>query len=214
MERKWNVSNIIIGILVTLFLISFGVFAAVQFRPLYYFDVDFLNIPAASGLSKELILENYNALIDYCSPFYYGSLVFPSIPASPSGIGHFEEVKVIFHFFFYLGCACLVLLIPLVFRKVKRKEWGFFLVSSVVSIVLPAVVGIGCALNFDRTFVIFHKIFFRNDDWLFDPVLDPVITILPQDFFLHCALFIAGMVLFGSLLLFLAYRIAKRSLVR
>lgn len=46
----------------------------------------------------------------------------------------------------------------------------------------------------------FHKIMFRNDYWLFDEALDPVIKILPDAFFFHCAVMIILLILFGSLL--------------
>lgn len=39
------------------------------------------------------------------------------------------------------------------------------------------------AVNWEAVFIMFHKIMFRNDYWLFDEALDPVITILPDTFF-------------------------------
>ena len=44
---------------------------------------------------------------------------------------------------------------------------------------LPIVV------NFEGSFVLFHKTMFNNDYWIFDPNLDPVINILPEEFFFH-----------------------------
>lgn len=206
MNHKKYLTNILIGLLFTLLLISLGVFLAIHFRPLYYFDIDFLNIEAESGFSREIILKNYNALIDYCSPFFYGPLTFPTFLASPGGIRHFAEVKVIFNTIFYLGLLSIFFLIPLVVVKARKKETGFLLASSLMSIFLPLVVGLGCAINFDAAFVIFHKIFFRNDDWIFDWYTDEVIRILPETYFLHCALLIIGTVLLGSLFLYLCHR--------
>ena len=53
---------------------------------------------------------------------------------------------------------------------------------------LPAVLGIIVYAAWDEAFNLFHHAFFRNDYWIFDPAVDPVITILPDRFFLHCAL--------------------------
>ena len=47
------------------------------------------------------------------------------------------------------------------------------------------------AIDFNKAFVLFHKLFFSNDDWLFDPATDEVITILPEEFFMQCAVLIA-----------------------
>lgn len=200
-KKNFKYLDIFIGILFTFFLISFGLFVAIHFRPLYYFDIDYLNIVEQSGLSKEVILENYNTLIDYCSPFFKGELIFPSLAQSPSGTSHFVEVKNIFNFFFYLGIICFTILIPIIIYKYKKKDVSYLFISSLTTIILPTLVGICCAINFDKTFVLFHKIVFQNDDWLFDPQLDQVITILPETFFLHSALIIIAVVLIGSLLL-------------
>lgn len=210
MKSRFKPSDILIGIIFTLFLISFGVWLAVHFRPLYYFDVDHLNIPEYSGYSREVVLENYNALIDYCSPFYSKSLHFPTLPASESGISHFAEVKVIFNVFFYMGILCLLLLVPVVIYKHRKKDISYLKASALTSVILPAAVGGACAVNFDKAFVVFHRIFFRNDDWLFDPAADPVILILPETYFLHCAVLIIGTVIAGSLILYLVYRLGLK----
>ena len=41
---------------------------------------------------------------------------------------------------------------------------------------------------------------FSNDYWLFDPAADPVILILPDGYFLQCAVLILVLVFIGSLL--------------
>ena len=56
-----------------------------------------------------------------------------------------------------------------------------------IIIILFAIVSI----NFEKAFVIFHKIFFAGkDNWTFDPRFDEIITVLPQEFFMNCAIFI------------------------
>lgn len=62
---------------------------------------------------------------------------------------------------------------------------------------LFVIVGGLAALDFDRAFTVFHTIFFPGkDNWLFDPATDPVILILPEEFFRSCALLIlAGLLL-------------------
>ena len=47
------------------------------------------------------------------------------------------------------------------------------------------------ALDFDRAFVIFHRVFFPGkENWIFDWQTDPIILFLPQDFFRNCAILI------------------------
>lgn len=207
--KKFKKSDILIGIIFTFLFISIGVIAAVNFRFLYYFDVKNLNIAETSGLNKEVILDNYNALIDYNSPFFKGNLEFPSLPSSREALQHFKEVKNIFVSFYYIAAASLILSIGIIIYKIRKRDTSYLMVSSVTVLVVPIIAAIGCALNFDATFVIFHKIFFRNDFWLFDPTTDPVITILPDTFFLHALIVIILTVIIGSIILFLCSRRAN-----
>lgn len=200
--KKFKPTNILIGILFMLAFISIGVVASLNFRFIYYLDINLLDIPQTSGYSREVILENYNALIDYNSPFYNGELEFPSLPASTSGIIHFKEVKNIFVSFYYIGIVSILTLAFIIYHKNKQKDYRYLRVSAITVLVVPLITAVGVLLNFDATFVFFHKIFFRNDYWLFDPVTDPVINILPDTFFLHCLIVIIVFVVIGSMSLF------------
>jgi len=203
--KRWKITDFIIGIIFTLLLISLAVVITINFRPLYYWDVKALNIETTSGYSKQEILQNYNALIDYSSPFYQGSLSFPSLPASEYGLQHFKEVKDIFTFFYILGAITLVIGIAIIVYKHRKRDYHYLLVSSICAVVIPLFVTLALAIDFDTSFVIFHKIFFNNDYWIFDPATDPVIKILPDTFFLHCALLIILLIITGSIILAIVY---------
>lgn len=208
--KFFKTTDLLIGLVFTVLLLSLGIVFTINFRPLYYLDVKLLNIPETSGYSKEEIIENYDALIDYSSPFYKGKLSFPSLDASPSGIQHFEEVKDIFVAFYWLGAISIISALAIIIYKSRIKDISYLLVSSITAIILPLVVGCLLAIDFDRAFLIFHKIFFSNDYWIFDPLIDPVINILPATFFLHCALLIIAFIIIGSLIMLLIYLYLKR----
>lgn len=209
--KSFKVSDFIISIVFTLLIISLGVIFTVNFRPLYYFDLGFLSISERSGYDVDLIKRNYDALIDYNSPFYKGELNFPDLDSSPQGLQHFVEVKDIFMAFYFIAFFAIIACILIIIYKRKQKDYKYLLVSSVSAIVIPIVVTIIAASNFDRTFVLFHKIFFRNDYWIFNPKLDPVINILPQTFFMHALILIIVFILLGSLALFAAYKILNKN---
>lgn len=204
--KQIKFTDLIIGLIISLFLISIGVIAAINFRPLYYFDINHLDIVEISGYNRDDIIANYDALIDYNSPFFKGQLSFPTLPSSPEGIQHFKEVKDIFISFYILGLSTFFFALLIVIHKKKIKDYTFLLTSSFTAIILPVLVGLFVAIDFDKAFVKFHKIFFNNDYWIFEPSKDPIILILPDIFFLHSALLIMFIVLVGSLSLFLAYR--------
>lgn len=197
--RRFKITDILIGFIFTLMFISIAVIITINFRPLYYLDINLLHIPETSGLSKEVIRENYDALIDYSFPLFQGPLQFPTLPSSENALIHFAEVKDIFTSFYILGMITLVLGIIIIVQKRKSKDISYLLVSAITAVVLPLILAILLAINFDRAFVLFHKLFFRNDYWLFDPITDPVITILPDSFFMHCALLIIVIVILFSI---------------
>ena len=199
----FKLTNILIGILFTLFFISLSVIIILNTRSLYYNSIDRLELEQYSGLERETIIENYDALIDYCSPFYQGELEFPSLASSESGTSHFAETKVIFVSFYYIAAITGVLLLFIILYKKKHRDTSYLRTSAITVIVLPSIIGIATALNFEKTFLLFHKLVFRNDDWLFDPTTDPIINLLPEEFFMYCAIGIVSLVLIGSIILFL-----------
>lgn len=203
-------TNILLALAYMLFIITFSVVVVLHFRPLYYSDIDRLGIQESSGLSTEKIRENYNSLIRYNSMFNYDELEFPDLPMSEKGKIHFEEVKDIFVVVQY---TCILMFFMIVLGtswKSYLKDCGYLKIASIVTIVIPLILGILIALNWETFFVTFHHIFFRNDYWIFDPAKDPIITLLPDAFFMHAAMAILGLVVFGSVVCYGAFFLLHR----
>ncbi|SHO52089.1 TIGR01906 family membrane protein [Anaerocolumna xylanovorans] len=209
--KKFKFTDIGIGLLFALFFLSAGVILAVNFRPLYYFDIKNLDIAKTSGIEASVIKENYDALIDYNSPFFKGELEFPTLPSSAPALEHFKEVKSLFLSFYFICGVIAVLLLIIILYKKKIKDYSYLVPSAVTVLVLPLLVALACAVNFDKLFIVFHKIFFRNDYWLFDPATDPIINLLPDTYFMHCLLLIIAIILLGSFCLFFVSHIIRKS---
>ena len=82
MKKICSPLNILLALALTLFIISAAVVVTLNFRPLYYLDVDLLHIAETSGLPRAEILANYNTLIDYTSISGTKELVFPTLAMS------------------------------------------------------------------------------------------------------------------------------------
>lgn len=71
-------------------------------------------------------------------------------------------------------------------------QWG-----SIIFLVIGIVISSLFASDFTRYFTLFHRIFFHNDQWLFDPAVSRLINIVPEPFWssiaLRCALFFVGL---------------------
>ncbi|MBQ9766719.1 MAG: TIGR01906 family membrane protein [Lachnospiraceae bacterium] len=198
-----------LSLVLTLLIIGVSVIGTLAFRPLYYADMEKLHIAEESGYSKEQIRENYDALIAYNMAWEDGELSFPTLPMSETGKIHFEEVKEIFDFFKYLAVFGGVFGLVGIVVMARLKEYRYLKMTAIVSCALPVVLALLVAAFWDQVFVIFHELFFNNDYWIFNPSTDPVITILPDEFFMHCALMIFGGVLLGAVVCMVVYSVIK-----
>ncbi len=198
-----------LALILTLTIIGISVVGTLAFRPLYYHDMKTLEISAYSGYPEAEIRENYDALIDYNMAWKDGNLEFPTLPMSENGRIHFEEVKEIFDIFKYLAVFGSVLGVAGIVFMVRKKEYRYLKMTAIVSFGLPVILGILVALFWDKVFVIFHELFFNNDYWIFDYRTDPIILLLPDEFFMHCAFLIFGGVLFGAAVCLGSYMVLK-----
>lgn len=203
---SYSKKDILTSISFMIFIISFAIVFTVFFKPLYYSDIYRLGIDISSGLSIDAIKENYDILIQYQSIFYQGPLIFKDFVMSQSGKIHFEEVKLIFEMIQILMAVSLCTTIFLIYQQYKKKEFRFLKLTAVITVVIPCIIGALAAIDFNQAFVMFHQIVFRNDYWIFDVTTDPVITILPETFFMHCFMMIIVVVLICVLICYISYR--------
>lgn len=210
MMKKQLAFQTVTALILMLCILSLAVTLTLHFRQLYYFDIDYLHISEQSGIPADEIRLNYDALIDYNSFFGPDTLQFPTLAMSETGRIHFEEVKVLFLAFEKMLAVTLVLSVLCAYLCARKaKSWLFLKLTSIFTVTIPAVLAVCIGLNWDMAFVTFHHIFFQNDYWIFYPDQDPVITMLPDTFFLHCAVMILALVVLGSVLCGVLYHRLK-----
>jgi integral membrane protein (TIGR01906 family) len=212
MTKNMNrITTIILSIALSLFLISLTVKLTLSFRQLYYYDIENLNIAKDYGMKKEVIIKNYNILIDYLQDKNISKLNMPDFPTSREGEIHFVEVKNIFMNFNILFYITGIISLVGTFLKLKYKDSKFLKWSSFGLLGIPVILAVPFGIDFDKSFTAFHKMFFNNDYWEFDPVKDPIINVLPQELFLHNAVIILALLAVFSIVLYVAYRRMKHT---
>ena len=213
-QMKHKVFNIAAALIAAVCVICISVTAVVLARPLYYWDTDNLQIPETSGYSREICIENYDALIDYNLIGGSEKLVFPSFSMSEQGEIHFAEVKEIFITMQVISIAGIILFAGfMLYRKlhgVPREGTLWMRFTGIVLLSAVVLIGLAMTIDWQWSFEFMHKVFFDNDYWLFDPKYDPVITILPDRFFLHCGILIVLISVTQSALLEWGYRRMNR----
>ncbi len=206
--------QILLGLVTAVFLISISVVLTLNAGFLYEADIDNYALEASTGLSREEIRANYRTLIEYNNLGGPETLEFPTLPMSESGRIHFEEVRRIFQAIEYAAIFCGIGAFLGILAAERKKLLEYRLWTGVITIALPALCGIYAAVAWDSLFVVFHQVVFHNDYWIFDAATDPVITILPDGYFLHCLVMIVCLALAGAAAFLIWYAVGRRRAIR
>ena len=194
---KNGIFTFLTGFLIAILIITVSIGLPIYVRPFYYYQIDALNIEEYSGADRETIIEAYDELLDYLTipgnEFKTGKFKY-----SESGKAHFVDCKVLFDLNLYalitavLGLAILFILnISGCFKLCRPFGKHVMFSSGLFTLGGFAVIGGLAATDFDRAFTIFHQLFFPGkSNWLFSWWEDEIIRILPQDFFMNCAILI------------------------
>ena len=198
-----------------LFLLSLAILVTIYLAwILYPFEISWLNLTNRVHLKSDIIQYNFHILMDYLTNPFNPVLEMPDFPSSESGLHHFVVVKGLFHL--AQGVAIVTLPIFYLFWKqvIQKGFLSLYRRGLLIMLSLPLVLGlVGVFIGFEQFFTLFHQILFIGDDtWLFDPAKDPVILILPEDFFLHAFLlfFCLYELIFGFVYLLSWKKLPKR----
>ncbi|WP_125583832.1 TIGR01906 family membrane protein [Levilactobacillus cerevisiae] len=185
-------------------LITLSIFLTINAVWLYRLDIHWLDISQTVQMAPHKIMHNYYQMLGYLELPWVTDLKMSNFPTSYTGMIHFHDVK---NLFLLNNVVLLVSLTPagLYLRGLHRRseQWRLLRPTQIAAGV-PLVLGAMLAVNFNGFFIAFHEVLFRNNDWIFDPDLDPIINALPDTFFLHC--FIMAFVLFEAGLGWLYWR--------
>ena len=160
---------------------------------LYPMEISYFNLPDKVYLKAETIQYNFNILMDYLTNPFSQKLVMPDFRSSTAGLHHFQAVKYLFH----LAQAIFLVTLPALiffFKEVIKKGFlGLYRRAFLLISILPLVLaGLAFLIGFNNFFTLFHQVLFVGDStWLFDPAKDPVIWILPEEFFMHAFILFA-----------------------
>lgn len=183
MKTKLTMIGMVVFLLtVSILLTIYGAWLA------YPLEIGILGLEKIVYMKADEIVYNMGILMNYLTNPWQQVLDMPSFSSSADGLKHFRDVKYLFHLvqlLFLISLPSVYSFVQTIFKKGYGK-----LVQPVFfgAGVLPIGVGLlGLVLGFDQFFVLFHQVLFPGDTtWLFHPNTDPVIYILPQEFFLHC----------------------------
>ncbi len=206
--------TVIFVVALVLFMLTFSIGLPIYCRFFYYIQIKTLNLPAEAakyGIEADYsqIKTAYDQILNFCT---LPNQTFRSgiFKMSESGISHFADCKALFGLnLAVMICSGIVTLALVLLNNFKvitlKRPLGHraYLLSACIALALPVIIGALAAINFDRAFEIFHGVFFPGKtNWTFDPYHDQIITVMPQQFFVNCAVIIGvGLITFSSALI-------------
>ncbi len=188
---------IVFAAAVMFFILTFSIGLPIYCRSFYYAQIDSLELPEQTGFSDSVIREAYDELLDYLTrgrDFGTGALYW-----SESGKAHFEDCKILFDLdrnVLFVSAAAIAVCVLLSVFCTKQDLRKSLAIGGLLSVGIPLCLGIIAFCDFDRAFSLFHSLLFPGKtNWVFDPLYDQIILILPERFFMNCGLLILCSVL-------------------
>ena len=215
--KKLNVFlTVIFAVAVFLLIITASIALPIYLRFFYYLQIEPLGLTTSSGHDYETIKAAYDEVLNF--------LTLPNVPFgtgvfkyTESGMAHFYDCKVLFNLNLIVLIVSAALSISLLILNKKKiillcRPFGMSaaFISAVSIFAFFGVLIILVSIDFDAAFTAFHHIFFPGkDNWLFDPRYDQILRILPQEFFMSCAILIASSIVIISVSI-IVYGLIKR----
>jgi len=194
-----NSSQYILVLAISLLTIGLSVILTLNFRVIYNVLAKKLNLDIISKVSIDGITSDYKILIDYLNNPFIEKLRFSNFYMSENGEFHFYEVKNIFQGIYSLIIiSIIILLLYLIYKRYKKEKTEVIRLANNAAnfmIITFGVILLAIMIDFSKAFILFHKIFFNNDYWIFDPSLDPIIIVLPEYIFMIYAIIVIALIL-------------------
>ena len=216
-----------IALCLLLIIVSQSIIFPTFFMPFYHWQYERLGVADTVQMEDDELMRVTVELLDYMRNRRDSIADIRAVVAgeerwffSEIEIKHMVDVLHLYDIAFRIRNIAFFVLLGLVLGMVLLKYKILFVLSRccrevLVGFLLLTAMLVGViAINFERAFDIFHRIFFNNDYWILDPRVDLLINMVPLDFFIHISIFIAALILLSSLILIVAATVYLRCMPR
>ncbi len=143
------------------------------------FEVTHKSHQELEKLSKTIIrVLKGNSDVSELSPYF-----------SSKEISHMRDVQNLFSIaktLKFISAVSGLMIIFAYLRRDKSKIMGKYMgIGLSFNYIFLITLGVMVKTNFNKYFIVFHKLFFNNDLWLLDPKTDLLIQIMPEAFFVN-----------------------------
>ena len=216
-----------IALCLLLIIVSQSIIFPTFFMPFYRWQYQRLDVADTVQMETDELMRVTVELLDYMRNRRDSIADIRAVVAgeerwffSEIEIKHMIDVLHLYDIAFMIRNVAFFLMLGLIFGMVLFKYKILFVLSRCCRevlagfLLLTALLAGVIAINFERAFDIFHRIFFNNDYWILDPRVDLLINMVPIYFFIHISIFIAALILASSLIIIIAATLYLRCMPR
>lgn len=202
-----SIFRLLNSIFTAISIISISTIISLNLRFIYKFIIDNYDLVNITGVSGENLMSDYGTLVNYLQNPFIKTLKFENFVMSSYGEIHFYEVKRIF--ISLISIALIFIIVNLTYGIVSKVNNKYFMkkiicnlnYGSNILIIFFIILVASYIIDFSKAFIIFHKIFFKNNYWVFDEKMDPIINALPEELFMIYGAVTLGIIIIVSIVI-------------
>lgn len=172
-----------LSLVIMLWFVTCSIFLFINMPFIYTSVVQILNVQHDIKMSLGEISDNYLLIIRYLQSFFIRDMQ-TTLPINNVVKVHFGDVKRLI----LLNNVFMVVMTPLLIKlliKLRKTHLLWIFKSSFKQIYGCFVfIFVFAIIDFNDAFIYFHKILFRNNDWIFNAKKEPIIILFPDQYFM------------------------------
>ena len=172
-----------LSLVIILWFITCSIFLFMNMPFIYTSVAHVLNVQHDIKMSSGQISDNYLLIIRYLQSFFISDMQ-TTLPINNVVRIHFGDVKrlILLNDLFMVVMTPIIIKILIRLRENRllwllksafRQMYGCFVFLFVFALI-----------DFNDAFIFFHKILFRNNDWIFNAKKEPIIILFPDQYFM------------------------------
>lgn len=172
--------------MIILFTLTFSTFLVINTSFIYWLVMKWLNLNVKYHVSGTILMHNLNVMTNFIQNPFAGKLNLSEYHLSKGAYAHFKDVrKLVLLNHFTLLISVIYLVITWIRGEIQQNLWKLTDYLKRV-LVMVGLVMLLCLIDFNDIFIYLHRLIFSNHNWVFNPKKDPIIKVLPDQYFLCC----------------------------
>ncbi|WP_373310047.1 TIGR01906 family membrane protein [Apilactobacillus zhangqiuensis] len=171
-----------LSLVILLWFVTCSIFLFMNMPFIYTSVVHLLNVQHDIKMSSDQIKDNYLLIIRYLQSFFIDNMQ-TTLPINNVVKTHFLDVRrlILLNNLFMVSMTPILIKILVKLRENKllwllkqafKRIYSFFVFVCVFALI-----------DFNDAFIFFHKLLFRNNDWIFNAKKEPIIILFPDQYF-------------------------------